>query len=71
MQQFVLRFLEAFGPASVNDIGQFSTLSVPPVREAVAALGDALVRHEGPDGDELLDVAGWPSRPRTRLPRPG
>jgi hypothetical protein len=58
LQQFVLRFLEAFGPASVKDIAQFSTLYVPPVREAVAALGDALTTVEDPDGVELLDVPG-------------
>ena len=58
LQQFVLRFVEAFGPASIKDIAQFSIISVPPIREAVAELGDALVRHEGPDGKELLDVAG-------------
>jgi len=36
---------------------------MPPVREAVAALGDALVRHEGPDGEELLDVPDGPHPP--------
>ena len=58
MEQLVLRFVEAFGPASVKDIAQFSTIYVPPVREAVAALGDALTTFEGPDGVELLDVPG-------------
>jgi hypothetical protein len=58
MRQFVVRFVESFGPVSVKDIAQFSTIYVPPVREAVAALGDALTTHEGPDGETLLDVPG-------------
>jgi hypothetical protein len=58
MRQFVLRFVEAFGPVSVKDIAQFSTIYVPPVREAVAALGDTLTTHQGPDGSTLLDVPG-------------
>jgi hypothetical protein len=56
--QIVLRFVAAFGPASIKDIAQFSTYYVPPARDAVADLGDALVRLEGPDGDELFDVPG-------------
>ena len=63
MRHLVLRFVAAFGPASVKDIAQFSTIYMPPVREAVAALGDALVRHEGPDGEELLDVPDGPHPP--------
>jgi DNA glycosylase AlkZ-like len=56
MQTFVLRFLEAFGPSSIKDIAQFSTIYVPPVRDAVGALGERLTRLEGPDGKDLLDI---------------
>jgi hypothetical protein len=54
-QYLVRRYLEGFGPASIRDIAQFSTMLRPPIRAAVAALGTALVRHDGPDG-ELYDL---------------
>ncbi|GAA4082527.1 winged helix DNA-binding domain-containing protein [Nonomuraea soli] len=50
----VRRYLEAFGPASVLDIAQFSLLGRAVVREAVAGL-DTL---EGPGGAVLYDVPG-------------
>ena len=56
VQQLVRRYLAGFGPASVADIAQFSTIVRPPIHSAVEALGDELVRLEGPDGRELLDV---------------
>lgn len=59
----VRRYLEGFGPATIQDIAQFSTIRRPPIRDAVAALGDALVRHSGPDGAELIDIAGHPLPP--------
>jgi hypothetical protein len=61
MRALVRRYLEGFGPASVQDIAQFGMLSRPVVRAAVASLGDALVRIEGPDGPNgahLYDVPG-------------
>jgi uncharacterized protein YcaQ len=58
MQWLVRRYLEGFGPATIQDIAQFSTIYRPPVKEAVAALGDELVRLEGPDGAALLDAPG-------------
>ncbi|HEY0443273.1 MAG TPA: winged helix DNA-binding domain-containing protein [Candidatus Limnocylindrales bacterium] len=58
MQHMVRRYLEGFGPASVQDIAQFSTIVRPPVRQALAALADSLERFEGPDGMELFDVPG-------------
>ena len=69
MQRFVVRFLEAFGPAAVKDIARFSTIYVPPVRDAVAALGDAVVQFEGPGGAELLDVPAG-ERPPEDSPAP-
>jgi hypothetical protein len=52
----VRRYLEGFGPATMQDIAQFGTIYRPPVQQAIKALGDELVRLEGPDGVELLDV---------------
>jgi hypothetical protein len=56
MRTLVRRYLEGFGPATVQDIAQFSTIYRPPVREALDSLGDALVRYEGPGGAELYDI---------------
>jgi winged helix DNA-binding protein len=54
----VRRYLEGFGPASMQDIAQFGTIYRPPVRDALHALGEELVRHDGPGGMELFDVPG-------------
>ena len=35
----VRRYLEGFGPASAADIGMFTMLRKPPVRQAIADLG--------------------------------
>lgn len=56
MQHLARRYLEGFGPASVQDLAQFSTIYRPPAANALRALGDALVRYEGPNGEELFDV---------------
>ena len=57
-QQLVRRYLEGFGPATIQDIAAFSTIYRPPVKEAVEALGDALACVEGPNGEQLFDVPG-------------
>jgi winged helix DNA-binding protein len=62
MQSLVRRYLEGFGPASLQDIAQFSTIYRPPVRDALSAMADTLERFEGPDSAELFDV------PRGLLP---
>ena len=41
----------------------------PRIRAALAVLGDALKRYEGPAGEELFDVAGAPP-PAADLPAP-
>ncbi len=52
------RYLEAFGPATAKDFGQFAMQRKPSVETALQQVGDRLVRHEGPNGEALLDVPG-------------
>jgi len=54
----VRRYLEAFGPASEGDIGQFTILRMPAIRAALAVLVGELETHEGLDGKPLYDVRG-------------
>jgi hypothetical protein len=56
LPHLVRRYLEGFGPASVQDVAHFARVRVTRVRAAVEKLGDELVRIEGPGGLELLDV---------------
>ena len=58
VQRLVWRYLEGFGPASVQDVAQFALMYRPTVRAAVRALDGTLVHLEGPGGAELLDVPG-------------
>jgi hypothetical protein len=57
-EQLVLRYLAAFGPASVNDIQAWSGLTR--LREVAEGLGDRLRPCTGPDGGDLLDVPDAP-----------
>ena len=58
VQHLVRRYLEGFGPATMQDIAQFSTIYRPPVQSALEALGDSLERCDGPGKDVLYDVPG-------------
>ncbi|MEO1063112.1 MAG: winged helix DNA-binding domain-containing protein [Actinomycetota bacterium] len=58
LRHLVRRYLAAFGPASVADIGQFTLQKRPPIRAALDVLSDELVRLEAEDGAELVDLAG-------------
>ena len=58
VQRLVWRYLEGFGPASVQDVAQFALMHRPTVRAALQALDGTLVRLEGPGGVELFDVPG-------------
>ena len=59
-ERLVLRYLQAFGPASIPDFSQFTILRRPVVSRAVGALGDQVEEVEGPDGAKLYDVLGAP-----------
>ena len=55
------RYLPAYGPASVADIGKWvGQPRLPQVRAALEALGDRVRRFRGPDGRELVDLDGTP-----------
>ena len=56
LQHLVRRYLEGFGPASVQDIAQFALVQRSRARDAVKALGDELEPLVGPDGSTLFDV---------------
>jgi DNA glycosylase AlkZ-like len=58
VQHLVHRYLEGFGPATLQDIAQFGTIYRPPVQDALRALDDALERHEGPGKSTLYDIPG-------------
>ena len=58
IQRLLVSYLRGFGPATRQDFGQFALLRQSEVGPAVDGLSDRLIRHEGPDGRELLDVEG-------------
>jgi hypothetical protein len=56
VQRLVRRYLEGFGPATAQDIAQFTILRQPAVRAALDAMQDSLVVLEGPSGGPFYDV---------------
>jgi Winged helix DNA-binding domain len=60
VQRLVRRYLEGFGPASVQDVAQFSLLRRPVVRAALDGLADEVEQLEGPGGATLFDLPGAP-----------
>jgi hypothetical protein len=60
VQWLLLRYLQAFGPASVSDFAQFTMLRRPVVLRALQALGGQIEELEGPAGAPLFDAAGAP-----------
>ena len=59
VQQLVWRYLEGFGPATLQDFAQFALLRQPSVKSAFEALSKQLRRFEGPGG-VLYDVPDAP-----------
>lgn len=64
----IARYLAAFGPATVADIGRFALVPRGRVRRVLPDVDD-LVTLIGPDAVEYLDVAGAP-RPDDDVPAP-
>lgn len=60
VQRLILRYLAAFGPASVRDVGQFTILRKPVVLRALRGLAGKIEELEGPDGSTLFDVPEGP-----------
>jgi hypothetical protein len=58
LRHLITRYLEAFGPATVADIAQFSLQKRRTVREALRGMGDTLELLRGVDGGEYVDVPG-------------
>jgi hypothetical protein len=58
VQHLVQRYLEAFGPASVQDIAQFAMIARSVVKDALNALEGKVRQMKAADGTELFDVPG-------------
>lgn len=57
----LVRYLGAYGPASLADVGKWlGQPRITVLRTAVTALGDRIVRYVGDDGRDLVDLAGLP-----------
>jgi hypothetical protein len=66
--ELVLRYLAAYGPASVADVQAWSGLTR--LREVTERLGGRLRPRPGPDGAPLLDLADAPPDPDPDIPAP-
>ncbi len=58
VQSLLLRYLQAFGPATARDFATFTLLRRSVVQQALDAAGDGIERLEGPGGATLFDVPG-------------
>ena len=59
MRRVVLRYLEAFGPATAQDLGRIGQ-GQPAIHRALEELDSELERFEGPSGTTLYDLPGAP-----------
>ncbi|MEU6351857.1 winged helix DNA-binding domain-containing protein [Streptomyces sp. NPDC047072] len=69
LRALTLRYLAAYGPASVADIAQFTMVQRGRIRAVLKTLADSLELLDGPDGTPLHDVPGAP-RPPADTPAP-
>ncbi|MEP6987027.1 MAG: winged helix DNA-binding domain-containing protein [Chloroflexota bacterium] len=69
LQELVLRYLAAFGPATIADIQTWSYLSLPTLKEAIESLRPQLTVYRDEKKKELFDVAGE-SVPEGDVPAP-
>lgn len=60
VQHSVRRHLGAFGPASLDDISSWTHIRVPPIRDAIAALGSKVRAFRGETGITLYDLVASP-----------
>jgi hypothetical protein len=67
LDDMIVRYLAAYGPASVMDVQAWSGLTR--LREVADRLGDRVVRFRNADGRELLDLPDAP-RPDPDAPAP-
>lgn len=68
-QRLIVRYLEAFGPATTQDVGQFSMLRQSQLRPAFAALEGSLLTYTGVAGETLYDVPSH-AAPDAEFPAP-
>ncbi|MCO5177655.1 MAG: winged helix DNA-binding domain-containing protein [Thermomicrobiales bacterium] len=61
MKALTLRYLAAFGPASIADVALFAMVQRSRVRAALKDLHDQVIEIEGPDGKPLYDVPNAPT----------
>jgi hypothetical protein len=67
VQSLLLRYLQAFGPASTQDFATFTLLRRSVVLEALNVLGDEVEQLTGPGGATLFDVSGAPLPPEDMI----
>jgi hypothetical protein len=63
LRHLIRRYLAGFGPATVQDFGQFALQRQSEVGPALDAMADQLTILEGPSGETLYDVPGGPIPP--------
>lgn len=69
LRAVALRYLAAFGPATVADFALFALVQRSRARAALLSLADELEQVSGPTGEALFDLPGAP-RPSADTPAP-